>query len=56
MYANDSEKVIEETINSPLLQTKWQKLIEAAGDPSKEGEKKKDEEKPKKEEKSGEGE
>ncbi|MBE1553083.1 spore germination lipoprotein GerD [Sporosarcina limicola] len=27
------EKVVEETINSPLLQTKWQKLILTAGEP-----------------------
>ncbi|MER2088170.1 MAG: spore germination lipoprotein GerD [Sporosarcina sp.] len=31
------EKVVEETINSPLLQTKWQELILKAGEP-KEGE------------------
>jgi spore germination protein D len=27
------EKVVEETINSPLLQTKWQELILKAGEP-----------------------
>ncbi len=30
------EKVVEETINSPLLQTKWQELILKAGEPKPE--------------------
>lgn len=45
------EKAIEETINSPLLQTKWLKLIKAAEDESKAKEK----EKKKEDEKSGGG-
>ena len=31
------QKVVEETIKSPLLQIKWQELIMAAGKPSEEG-------------------
>ena len=32
------EKVVEETINSPLMQTKWQELILKAGEPKPAGE------------------
>jgi len=37
------EKVVEETIKSPALQAKWQKLVEEAGGKSSEDEKSKDE-------------
>jgi len=46
------EKAIEDTINSPLLQEKWAKLIKTAEEAAKEEEKKKSD---KKEEKGGEG-
>lgn len=46
------EKAIEDTINSPLLQTKWLKLIKAAEEEAKEKDKKKEDEKSSDEEKS----
>ncbi len=51
------EKAIEETINSPLLQMKWEKLIQEAGKSSEDNKKedKKSEEKPKKKEDEGSG-
>lgn len=49
------EKVVEETINSPLLQTKWEKLIQEAGKSAEGEDKKKEEKKPPEDQKSGGG-